>query len=297
MNWRLSDTLDQTETIDSFNVTIRARIAGKTTPSSAYANCLEVIEIPISKQIGHSNDSDEYESTSSSAAAAVSSSTKPVAPINFSPHQLAVCQASGTLIFAINHTIKLHKFNECTNDSSHFKYIDFMELPFEIELDFIPIYLCINEHIVGCGNREFMCIFKLLERSCLNAIDSDDMLSANSLTTSSELSGINVASATYAISDENRFENGKKVNEFDSGENSHSFDFRNASRKHLSSITANISSNFEQISNEFLNGKSKCDPKCGSGEFRPIFVENGIPMGAIKYLPKNYSMLSDEVSN
>lgn len=221
--------------------------------------------------------------------------------INLNPHQLAVCQTTGTLIIAINHTIKLHKFNECTNDNSHFKYIDFMEMPFEIDLDFMPIYLNINEHIVGCGNREYMFIFKLLERNCCNAIDSDDMLSANSLTTSSELSGINVASANNALSDDNPFENGKPFTEHnltlqnggDYGQSS--FDYKNATKKYLTSLTTNISSNFDQITNEHFNGKQKCEQNCGSNEFRPIFIENSIPMGLLKYLPKNYSILVDEV--
>lgn len=34
----------------SFNVTIRARIAGRVTPSTNNANCLEVIEIPMNSK-------------------------------------------------------------------------------------------------------------------------------------------------------------------------------------------------------------------------------------------------------
>lgn len=37
----------------SFNVTIRARIAGRVTPSTNNANCLEVIEIPINGKTHH----------------------------------------------------------------------------------------------------------------------------------------------------------------------------------------------------------------------------------------------------
>lgn len=276
-------------------MTIRARIAGKVTPSSAHANCLEVIEIPISKIVGHNaqahnyyNDIDEFESVSSSAGGASSSTRNSAHPINYYPHQIASCQETGTLICAIHRCIKLYKFIECTKDNTHFKYIDFIELPFEIDLDFVPIYLTINEHIIGCGNREFMCVFKLLERNCCNAADSDDVMSANSLTTSSDLSGVNM----FGIAMPMNRSIGETLDDINDGASVHHyadddgqvFDYKNASRKCLSSITSSISSTYDQMSNDMFGNKSKYDKNRGSSEFRPLFIENSIPLCNLRHL-------------
>lgn len=281
----------------SVNVTIRARIAGKVTPSSAHANCLEVIEIPISKIVGHNasanyyNDFDDFESTSSSAGCASNSTRNAMHSVNYYPHQIATCQETGTLICAIHRCIKLYKFIECVN--THFKYIDFIELPFEIDLDFVPIFLTINEHIIGCGNREFMCVFKLLESNCCNAVDSDDMMSANSLTTSSELSGANNG---YGNGDAFFEMNGISMQHI-SDDDGHVFDYKNASRKCLSSITSSISSTCEQMSSDPFGNKSKFDKNRGSSEFRPLFIENSIPLCSLRHLtPACAEIASDEVS-
>lgn len=290
------------------NVTIRARIAGKVTPSSAHANCLEVIEIPISKIVGqcvqgnYYTDGDDFESTSSSAGCTSSSTRNTSQPINYYPHQVAACQETGTLICAIHRCIKLYKFIECTKDNTHFKYIDFVELPFEIELDFVPIFLSINEHIIGCGNRELMCVFKLLERNCCHAADSDDMMSANSLTTSSELSGANIFGNGLIIDRTTGYAFGE-VSDMNGTSMSHCydnegvFDFKNASKKCLASITSNISSNFDQLAADSFGNKSNYDKNRGSSEFRPFFIENNVSMCCLRHLTSGCADVpSDEVS-
>lgn len=214
--------------------------------------------------------------------------------VNYYPHQIASCQETGTLICAIHRCIKLYKFIECIN--THFKYIDFVELPFEIDLDFVPIYLTINEHIIGCGNREFMCVFKLLERNCCNAVDSDDMMSANSLTTSSELSGANGFGIGDAFGEMNDA-NGVSMHHF-SDDDGLVFDYKNASRKCLSSITSSISSTYDQMSSDPFGNKSKFDKNRGSSEFRPLFIENSIPLCSLRHLtPACAEIASDEVSH
>lgn len=289
------------------NVTIRARIAGKVTPSSAHANCLEVIEIPILKIVGHNaapnyyNDCDDFESTSSSAGCASNSTRNTTQSVNYYPHQIASCQETGTLICAIYRCIKLYKFIECIKDNTHFKYIDFVELPFEIDLDFVPIHLTVNEHIIGCGNREFMCVFKLLERNCCNAADSDDMMSANSLTTSSELSGANIFGIGM-LNDRTNIDafgetdtNGVPMQHF-SDDDGQVFDYQNATRKCLSSITSNISSTYDQMSSDPLGNKAKFDKNRGSIEFRPLFIENSVPLCSLRHLtPACAEIASDGV--
>lgn len=295
-----NDSKRTPSTESSVNVTIRARIAGKVTPSSAHANCLEVIEIPILKIVGHNaqanyyNDCDDFESTTTSSSARNTSH-----PINYYPHQVASCQETGTLICAIHRSIKLYKFIECIKDNTHFKYIDFVELPFEIDLDFVPIYLTINEHIIGCGNREYMCVFKLLERNCCNAADSDDMMSANSLTTSSELSGANVFGIGAPVDRTNGDTFGEvqcdAMNHY-SDDDGQVFDYKNASRKCLSSITSTISSNCDQMTTDPFGNRSKLDKSRGSSEFRPLFIENSIPLCSLRHLtPACAEIASDEV--
>lgn len=288
-------------------MTIRARIAGKVTPSSAHANCLEVIEIPISKISGCSaqTNCDDFESTSSSAGCTSNSMRQVSQPVNRYPHQIASCQETGTLICAIHRCIKLYRFIECTKDNAQFKYIDFVELPFEADLDFVPIHLAINEHIIGCGNREFMCVFKLLERNCCNAVDSDDMVSANSLTTSSEFSGTN-AYEIGVIANVERSNGHAFAGMNDAGgtpiqhcieDDLHVFDFKNAPTKCLASITSNISSNYDQISADAFGNKSKFDKNRGSSEFRPIFIENSEPLCSLRHLaPASADNASDVVS-
>lgn len=156
------------------NVTIRARIAGRVTPSTNNMNCLEVIEIPT---MGNCVPF----CVLFSVFLLIFLFLHPVRSCNQIQsnqlHKLAICQRTGTLICAKDRFIKIYKFDECVNENTHFKYIDFIEVPFEIELDFVPTQLSINEHIFGCANAEFMCIFKISEQGFYNT--------ANSLTTSS----------------------------------------------------------------------------------------------------------------
>lgn len=191
----------------------------------------------------------------------------------FHPHKLAVCQQTGSLICAIDRFIKFFRLVECINENTHFKYIDFIELPFEVELEFVAIYLEINEHIIGCGNREFMCVFKLLERNYYNTADSD-VLSANSLTTSSELSGIG---ALNCSSQHPTMDLKKLPNEFTfDGNGCNTFDYKNITEKWLTSIKSNISSTFDfQAKETNSNEKGRLERNRRSIELKPIFIDSG----------------------
>lgn len=181
--------------------------------------------------------------------------------------------------------IKLYKFIECTNDSTHFKYIDFAELPFEIQLDFSPIYLSINEHIIGCGNREYMCMFKMLERGYCNTADSD-VLSANSLTTTSELSGIGAMNGSMPT-EANEF---KKHDLAGDDTMNGTFDYKNAPRKFLASIKSNISSTFDYQARDHCE-KGRFERNRGSIELKPTFIDNSMPLCNLKHS----STINDDV--
>ncbi|XP_031634727.1 uncharacterized protein LOC116348019 [Contarinia nasturtii] len=234
-NWTNCKTASNDNITDSMNfmtcnVTIRARIAGRVTPSTNNMNCLEVIEIPT---IVHSCSQSQ----------------------SSHPYELAVCQRTGTIVCANDRFLKIYKFDECVNENTHFKYIDFLEVPFEVELDFIPTQLSIDEHIVGTANSEYMCVFKISEHSYFNT--------ANSLTTSSSLSVMApmpvcpyVDTSTDSV-----------------------FDYQNASKKFLTSITSNISSTFDHQSME-MNGKMCRDR---SIELKPNNIDSAIPLCTLRH--------------
>lgn len=256
----------------STNVTIRARIAGRVTPSSNNANCLEVIEIPMVKASSHyKSDKGDHDSISSSIGTRTTTSS-PNSIYSY-PHKLAVCQETGTFIYAIYRCIKLFKFIECTNEATHFKYIDFIELPLEIALDFTPTYLSINEHIIGCGNREFVCVFKLMERSYCNAADSD-VISVNSLTTTSDFSQYGQPTA---------FDRREKSADCERAGKS-IFDYKNVTKKNFSSVKTNIASSFDYISSP---DRTKYEKNRGSMEFKPAFLENVVALCSLRHLSAN----------
>lgn len=185
--------------------------------------------------------------------------------------KLAVCQRMGTILCAKDRFIKIYKFHECINENSHrFKYIDFIELPIEIELDFVPLQLSIDEHIVGCANAEFMCVFKICEQNFYNT--------ANSLTnTSSELSVMaTMPMCTFADQSADSM-----------------LDYGEISKKFLASITSNISSTFDYQSME--NGGERHGRGIGrdrSIELKPNFVDKSIPMCNLRH----FAAINDEVS-
>lgn len=203
------------------------------------------------------------------------------------PHKLTVCQQTGTLIVAVDRFVKLFRFVECVNDGTRFKYIDFIELPLEIELEFVPIYLDINEHIIAAGSKELMCVFKLLERNYCNTADSD-AISANSMTTSSELSGI--GAVNYAP---NAMPDGKAAhNDYATqAKDSEVFDYRKASGKLLSAITSNIASTFDFRAR--TGSDKRLERSRRSVELKPAFIDNSMPLCSLRHL----SSTNDTVCN
>lgn len=278
-NWmNCKGAASQTDDINfmACDVTIRARIAGRVTPSTTTANCLDVIEIPtigtliftIHFNLRHFNlfwfvlmffsfflwAVRSYEQNHSSAAV-----------------KLAVCQRMGTVLCAKDRFIKIFKLHECVNEQTHrFKYIDFIELPIEIEMDFVPTQLNIVEHIVGCANAEFMCVFKICEQNFYNT--------ANSLTntSSSELSVMaTMPMCTFADQSAESM-----------------LDYGQISKKFLASITSNISSTFDYCQTT-ENGGDRMGRSFGrdrSIELQPNFVDRSIPMCNLRH----FTMMNDD---
>lgn len=172
----------------------------------------------------------------------------------------------GTILCAKDRFLKLYRFDECVNENTHFKYIDFIELPFEVELDFIPTQLSIHEHCIGCTNTEFMCIFKIVADTFYNT--------ANSLTTSSELSAM-AAIPIYPFPDISA---------------DPMLDYQNVSKKFLASITSNISSTFDYQMADNTSEKGRIG-RDRSMEFKPTFVDKNMPLCNLRH----FSNGTDEV--
>lgn len=107
---------------------LRARIAGKITPMK---KSLEMIELPL----------------------------------NYNPSVIACCEATGNLLVAHLGILQLFEFRWCTNETTKLQYVDFFEVPFQIEVDFHPQKLLINENVISCSSKQFFCCFKVIE-SC-----------------------------------------------------------------------------------------------------------------------------------
>lgn len=123
------------------NASIRARIAGKVTPSNCN-DCLEVIEVPVRN----------------------------------APKRIACCQTTGNLAISVNCGIVFYKYCQCMNDSTKYQYIDFKEIPFSVDLDFTPTKLEMVENFVTCSNSKFVILFRI---NLTNSLQSDDAISAS----------------------------------------------------------------------------------------------------------------------
>ncbi|KAJ6643629.1 Hermansky-Pudlak syndrome 3 protein like [Pseudolycoriella hygida] len=123
------------------NASIRARIAGKVTPTNS-TDCLEVIEVPVRN----------------------------------APKRIACCQTTGNLAISVNCGIVFYKYFRCMNDSTKHQYIDFKEIPFSIDLDFTPNKLEMVENFVTCSNNRFVILFRI---NLTNSLQSDDAISAS----------------------------------------------------------------------------------------------------------------------
>lgn len=107
---------------------LRARIAGKITPMK---KTLEMIELPL----------------------------------NYNPTSVACCPSTGNLVVWHKNVIQIFIFKYCTNETTKLQYVDFFDASFQVELDFNPINVLINEDIITCSNKQFLHTFKIIESS------------------------------------------------------------------------------------------------------------------------------------
>ncbi|KAK7788466.1 hypothetical protein R5R35_014523 [Gryllus longicercus] len=108
---------------------MRARIAGRVTPSSAQSGTsgLEMIELPLKRL----------------------------------PNALACCQITGNLVLASQMTLTLYHFQVRTHDISRLKFIDFEESPVGLEISFVPWKLELCENVIACMSKESLHVLRV----------------------------------------------------------------------------------------------------------------------------------------
>lgn len=132
---------------------LRARIAGKITPMK---KTLEMIELPL----------------------------------NYNPSSIAVCPSTGNILVNHKNVLQIFIFKYCTNETTKFQYIDFFEAGFQVELDFCPTSILINEDVISCCNKQFFHVFKIVVSSDgNNSTTSESNICTSTEVPQSEVSG------------------------------------------------------------------------------------------------------------
>lgn len=125
---------------DNANQPMRARIAGRVTPSSqsGVAN-LEMVEIPLRK------------------------------PAEF----IACCQSTGNIAVACGISVTVFRFCHKTHDISKLRFIDFEEL-IELDMSFIVKEVAISEDLIGCVSESEAHVFQITVNSHLLKANSEE---------------------------------------------------------------------------------------------------------------------------
>ncbi|XP_059620477.1 uncharacterized protein LOC132264337 [Phlebotomus argentipes] len=110
---------------------LRARIAGKVTPSDKYINSedVEMIELPLKTQ----------------------------------PRCVACCQVTGNIAIVAGNKVLFYQFRSCKTDTGRYNYIDFVEVPFFVELSFSPQKITLTEGVIACMSDFTFNLFKITE--------------------------------------------------------------------------------------------------------------------------------------
>lgn len=137
------------------NLGIKARIAGKTTPiySTSETRCLEMLELPLKT----------------------------------APEIVACCQATGNMFILSGNLIQPFVFKYCYNDSTKYKFIDFMEANFYIDLDFKPTKLEVAENIFAAMNQMYVNVFQICGAASSVWNNSSNEASTSSFMASGEI--------------------------------------------------------------------------------------------------------------
>lgn len=187
----------------------------------------------------------------------------PQLPLSYNPSSIACCQSTGNVLVNHNNIIQIFIFKYCTNEQTKLQYIDFFEAPFQIELDFQPTLLLVNEDIISCCNKQFFHVLKVFESvDCNNSTTSE-----SNVCTSTEMPQSQPASAIINLESDVDFQ-------------------AIADRAEVNGVSFNVKmkSNQEETMGSFSDDVS---------EMRPVAtVELGAKIKYISTLPDSFSLPS-----
>ncbi|XP_053954124.1 uncharacterized protein LOC128860558 [Anastrepha ludens] len=110
---------------------ITIRIASMTTPKAPLVESIDVIELPLRSP----------------------------------PDLIQCCQTSGNIIVSSRERIYLYEYTQCIHETTQprFSYIDFLPFKFFVNLNFVPLRLCLAENVIAAMNNRYCVAFKVVD--------------------------------------------------------------------------------------------------------------------------------------
>ncbi|EDW79040.1 uncharacterized protein Dwil_GK10629 [Drosophila willistoni] len=122
--WKFADSR-----LNELPITIR--IASMTTPKTPLIESIDVIELPLRSP----------------------------------PELVQCCQTSGNIIVSSRDRIFLYEYTQCVHENTQprFAFIDFLPFKFFVQLNFVPIRLCLAENVIACLSHRYCVAFKVID--------------------------------------------------------------------------------------------------------------------------------------
>ncbi|XP_022216939.2 uncharacterized protein LOC111070585 [Drosophila obscura] len=110
---------------------ITIRIASMTTPKTPLVESIDVIELPLRSP----------------------------------PELVQCCQTSGNIIVSSRDRIYLYEYTQCVHENTQprFAFIDFLPFKFFVQLNFVPMRLCLAENVIACLSHRYCVAFKVID--------------------------------------------------------------------------------------------------------------------------------------
>ncbi|KAH8239681.1 hypothetical protein KR032_006726 [Drosophila birchii] len=122
---------------------ITIRIASMTTPKTPLVESIDVIELPLRSP----------------------------------PELVQCCQTSGNIIVSSRDRIYLYEYTQCVHENTQprFAFIDFLPFKFFVQLNFIPVRLCLAENVIACLSHRYCVAFKVVDALASRASAGQDV--------------------------------------------------------------------------------------------------------------------------
>lgn len=122
---------------------ITIRIASMTTPKTPLVESIDVIELPLRSP----------------------------------PELVQCCQTSGNIIVSSRDRIYLYEYTQCVHENTQprFAFIDFLPFKFFVQLNFVPVRLCLAENVIACLSNRYCVAFKVVDALTSRASGGQDV--------------------------------------------------------------------------------------------------------------------------